>query len=402
MREGNKITFISLLQDEEFLDLARNYSWSDIRIQEYIARFPEQQKTIGYAFQFVKSTAPHNTLSPADEAGMRNFILDYAEKKKQPARLRRLTVNLSKVAAVLILALTGAYFLNSYFLRNRTLEKIAQNQVEVGEEAVLVLSDGSKHSLAAKESQIEYNADGTEIVVRDDKREQEKLSNTQNVPGVAVNQIVVPYGHRHSIVLSDGTKVQLNSGSKLVFPAEFKGSTREVFLRGEAFFEVSKKQGKTFIVKTDFLDLKVLGTSFNVSSYQDEKIATTVLVEGKVVVSQHNKLFRSDKIELNPGQGYFYSVANSSSEVREVDVSDFVLWREGVFKFKDQPLKEVVSRVQKYYNKTIYVDGEKLLETIISGKLVLPEDFDEMMNYLARTLEASYVIDNEQIYTLKK
>jgi len=145
-----------------------------------------------------------------------------------------------------------------------------------------------------------------------------------------------------------------------------------------------------------------LGTSFNVSSYQDEKIVTTVLVEGKVVVSQHNKLFRSDKIELNPGQGCFYSVANSSSEVREVDVSDFVLWREGVFKFKDQPLKEVVSRVQKYYNKTIYVDGEKLQETIISGKLVLPEDFDEMMNYLARTLEARYEIDNDQTYILKK
>ncbi len=402
MREDNKITFISLLQDEEFLDLARNCSWSDIRIQEYVARFPEQQKTIGYAFQFVKSTTPDHTLSPADEAGMRNFILNYAEKKNQHGRLRRLTVNLSKVAAVLILALTGAYFFNAYFSQNRTLEEIAQNQVEVGQEAVLVLSDGSKHSLASKESQIEYNADGTEIIVRDHKKEQEKLSNTQNVTGVAVNQIVVPYGHRHSIVLCDGTKIQLNSGSKLVFPAEFKGNTREVFLRGEGFFEVSKNQGKPFVVKTDFLDLKVLGTSFNVSSYQDEKIVTTVLVEGKVVVSQHNKLFRGEKIELNPGQGCFYSVANSSSEVREVDVNDFVLWREGIFKFKDQPLKEVISRIQKYYNKTIYVDGDLLSETIISGKLVLPEDFEEMMNYLARTLEARYVIDNEQTYTLKK
>jgi ferric-dicitrate binding protein FerR (iron transport regulator) len=400
----NNIDFLSLVNNDEFILLARKYNWNDEQVKEFANQFPGKEETLQYAFLFLKSTFIQQTELPQEDVGaIHDFILNYAEKKTDRQRSRNLFIRWSRVAAILVVAISVGAVTWWQFQKTDELEKIARNSVvAAADDAVIVLSDGSKHNLSSKESAIEYNADGTEITVKDQKEEKETLSNSQASVGPAVNQIVVPFGHRHSIVLSDGTKVQLNSGSQLVFPAEFRGKTREVFLKGEGFFEVSKNKEKPFIVKTEFLDLRVLGTSFNVTSYQDEQTITTVLVEGKVAVHENGKLFGGTKIELKPGQGCFYNVNNSNSQVKDVDVNDFVSWKDGLFRFKDQPLEDVIGRVKKYYNKNIQIEGNDLPGTLISGKLVLSEDFEQVMNYLALTLEARYEKENENTYLFRK
>ena len=186
-----------------------------------------------------------------------------------------------------------------------------------------------------------------------------------------------------------------------MFPAEFTGKTREVYLKGEGYFEVEKNPSKPFIVKTDFIDIKVLGTVFNISAYADEQIASAVLVEGKVVVLKKNKLFGFTEKKLSPGQGCFYSSVTETSEIRNVDPYDYISWKDGLFLFKDKPLINIVHSVEKYYNQKILIDGEKLPNTIISGKLVLSDDIDEVMQYLAKTLEARYEKNKEGVFSIK-
>jgi len=215
-----------------------------------------------------------------------------------------------------------------------------------------------------------------------------------------INQIVVPFGRRHSITLSDGTQIHLNSGSKLVFPAEFKGNTREVYLKGEGYFEVEKNPAKPFIVKTDHLDIKVLGTVFNISAYGDDQTVSAVLVEGKVNVTQKNKLFRNVEYILQPGQGCFYSLTSDKSEVKKVNLADFILWKDGLYQFHNRPLKQIVEMVKKYYNISITIENEKIANTIISGKLVLSDDSNEVMDYLAKTLEAKYTKTDQSTFRI--
>ena len=111
-------------------------------------------------------------------------------------------------------------------------------------------------------------------------------------------------------------------------------------------------------------------------------------------------MFDNLKINLKPGQGCFYSSNTDESVVEEVDVLNYISWQYGWFQFDDQPLKNIVKRVEKYYNKEIKIENEKLGNTIISGKLVLSDEFENVIKYLAKTVECGYLITNNGVYIL--
>ena len=281
-------------------------------------------------------------------------------------------------------------------------QKFATAETPLSNDAVLILSDGSKYKLEEHDSKIEYSSDGGNIVVRNKREQDDELKNKQDANGPVINQIIVPAGHRHTVALSDGTLVVLNSGSKLVFPAEFSNKTRDVYLIGEGYFEVSKNPNKPFIVKTEKINVRVLGTKFNISAYADESITSAVLVEGSVSVIQNGKLIGNTAKKLSPQQGYFYCSSASLAEIKQVDVMDYISWKDGLFRFKDQPLRDVVLRVNKYYNKNILIEGDKLASTLISGKLVLTDNIDVLMNYLTKTLEVRHELQKDGSYIIKE
>ncbi len=389
MRKENDPDFVSLLQDENFLNLVKETENSEDQLIILNNEFPEKRETIAYAIEFLNANlSDQKQMQPNDVADLRNNIMQYAVQDKGFSLHRILSYQFWKVAAVLIFVLASTVFVVQHF-QSDPLVEIAAVKTLVDEEAMIILSDGSKHTLNKKDSLIEYSANGGQVIVKGDQRE-EKLENLNRSKSATINQIIVPYGHRHSITLSDGTHVQLNAGSRLVFPAEFSDGNREVYLKGEGYFEVFKNPSKPFIVKTDFIDIKVLGTVFNISAYDDEQTVSAVLVEGKVVVSQKNKLFGTTDNNLSPGQGCFYSSETKTSAIRNVDLYEYISWKDGLFLFKDKPLHTLIFRLEKYYHQKILVEGVKLPNTIISGKLVLSDDIDEVMQYLAKTLEARY------------
>lgn len=402
MKKNNPIRFVSLLKDEEFLNLVRRQKDTDTEIRDYILAHKQDEEVIRHAIAFVRLNLEQQKKLGANEVKRiwTNIELHF-ERMDRKRRFRARVIRYSKVAAVLLALATISSLVYKYYSREDLLDQMARNEVEAGSETVIILSDGSSHHLNSKDEHIQYSKDGSEILVKDASSEAKTLKNEQKEDEKpVVNQIIVPYGRRHVITLSDGTEVHLNSGSTLIYPAEFNSHTRKVFLRGEGYFNVKHDPAKPFIVKTDNLDLKVLGTSFNVSAYQDEKMVSAVLVEGKVTVQHKNELLGYTKKELTPGQALFYSVAQAKAEIRNVDVQDYISWKDGILRFKDQTLQFVVNRLQKYYNLAISVESEQLKNTLISGKLVLFDDAGKVVDLLSKTLEVRYEKKDSQTYLL--
>lgn len=402
MKRENEIDFISLLQDETFLDLVKGTLNREDQLDFLEQKYLGDREIIAYAVEFIKANLAEQKQIHADEAAQMLKSIKESTVRRRGTMLRSFFSHSAwKVAAVVVLVFASSIVIYQQINKD-TLSSFVAKQAVAGDEAVLILSDGSKYRLDEDDSKIEYSTDGGSVVVRNKREQDEKLKNN-NAGDALINQIIVPAGHRHAVSLSDGTMVMLNSGSKLVFPADFVEKTREVYLVGEGYFEVSKNPQKPFIVKTDKMDIRVLGTKFNISAYADEKVTSAVLVEGSVsIVVQDGRFLGNTTKKLIPNQGYFYSSETSMSEIKQVDVADYVSWKDGLFRFKDQPLHNVVQRVSKYYNKNILIEGNKLSETLISGKLVLTDDISVLLNYLTKTLEVRYEFKEDGTYVIKE
>lgn len=394
-----KTDFLGLLQDEEFVRLVMETSNPKELLDELIQKNPEESESIHYAFEFIQINLSNKSkMSSEDFQKILTRILEYSNRKSSTRTLSILP-NLRIAAMFLVIIAVGSLIAYYQFSKD-PLTEFAQNNVGISSQAVIVLSDGTEQSLKENNSFIDYKSHNGEVIVRNDSNE-ETIDNNNLSKDAILNQVVVPYGKRQKVLLSDGTLVQLNAGSKLTFPAAFSGKTREVYLKGEGFFEVHKNAEVPFIVKTDNIDIKVLGTKFNVSAYEDEQVTSAVLVEGKVNVTQKNKIFSNKQFTLNPGQGCFYSVGEQKSMVKVVDVNEYILWKDGLYNFKNLPLSAVVNRVHKYYNISIQIETKKMSNTLISGILVLSDDINEVMKYLSSTMEGRYEKSAEGDYILK-
>ena len=183
-----------------------------------------------------------------------------------------------------------------------------------------------------------------------DNNESEPATPSRKGKSEKILTLTTPRGKDYMVTLSDGTKVWMNAESKLQFPEVFQGKTREVFLHGEAYFEVAKDATRPFIVKTNYFNTKVLGTTFNVKAYSG-KDANIVLIEGSVAVMQKNK--KKETI-LQPGQQF--TITDKQSLVREVDTYPYTQWREGFFYFENQTLFEIMQELGRWYNVNIAFD----------------------------------------------
>lgn len=397
---AEKLDFIGLVQDEDFVRLVVDASNPDETLKELIQQNPKNRDKIRYAFEFIRVNLSNKTkMEPEDYQNILDHIQDYSNRKSS-TRILNFIPRLRIAAMILVIIAVGS-LVAYYQFSEDSLTRFAQLNVANSDQAVIVLSDGTKQALKNNNSFVDYKSNNGEVVVRKDSNEE--IINNKNIStNEDLNQIVVPFGQHQKILLSDGTLVHLNAGSKLVFPVMFSGKTREVYLKGEGFFEVYKNAKVPFIVRTDQINIKVLGTKFNVSAYEDEHVTSAVLVEGKVNVSEKNKFFGNNQYTLTPGKGYFFTKSEKQSVVKEVDVNDYILWKDGLYNFKNLPLSIVLNRVEKYYNLIIKVEDDNLTKTLVSGKLVLSDSITDVMEYLSKTMECRYIKMNDGNFIILK
>lgn len=264
------------------------------------------------------------------------------------------------------------------------------------EQVKLILSDNQNVEITDSDSNIAYSNSGEVVQIGNSKSVSQITSRDQKT---VFNTLIVPYGKRSSITLADGTKVWLNSGSKLVFPAVFTQEKREVYLEGEGIFEVSHDKAHPFIVKSGEQNIEVLGTVFNVSNYQDDDEISTVLKSGSIKISYNNSKIKdsANNITIVPNTLAVYERYNKQIKTQIVEVEKYFSWRDGIFIFKNDSMKSIMKKISRYYNIEIDINNKELSEATFSGYLDVKDNVENIIKVIQETTKFDYSITNNKL-----
>ena len=290
----------------------------------------------------------------------------------------------SVAASIAVLISVGLYF--GMETKNDTSMSLAllENHTSAlsGDEIVLIESEDKMQ--LKDESSIRYDVDGKsnveEHVVKKETAEDKKEKKEE------INQIIVPKGRRADITFSDGTRMHVNAGTRVFYPAVFKKEKREIIVEGEVFLDVTKDPSRPFIVKTNGFDVKVLGTQFNVCAYKEDAFASVVLVDGRAEVDSG----KNNKLELSPNQ--MFEINDKGTKVKEVDVFEYICWKDNMMMLSERKVGETLDRLSRYYGRTIWYN-EEIGNIPISGKLDLRENMEDVINIVCQSLFLQYKTD---------
>ncbi|MFA9188173.1 FecR domain-containing protein [Flavobacterium sp. FBOR7N2.3] len=276
-------------------------------------------------------------------------------KEKIAANKKTVVVNwknLFQYAAIFV-GLLSLVYVFQYKTDTQTKTIIPDDAIQ------LVLENGDIQVLSPNGEKQIIKKDGG--VVASQKENKISYSSSNSMNKLVYNEIKIPYGKTFEITLSDGTEVNMNAGSSLKYPVQFiKGHNREVVLEGEAFFSVTKDKAHPFIVKTRGVNVKVLGTKFNLSSYKEEADINTVLVEGSVSLS--NVGVPNNNTMLVPGEKGTWNNQKAAIAVKKVDTRIYTEWMTGELVFRKAAFKDIIIRLERSYNVTIENTKKELLD----------------------------------------
>lgn len=350
----------------------------------FIQKYPEKRRDIEDAAFIIRSFRPVEDEIPAGR-----LDLIFSRIKSEPKRGNRITISfVLKIAAVFALLTGITFFL--YFLdqsRNDQFHMVTIDPVDAGQGTV-ILSDGTVHKFEAKETFIRQSNSGQLLVNRDTIAKASKMSGKA---GPAMNHVVVPYGKRSELALSDGTHIWLNSGSQISYPDEFNGKTREVFISGEAFFDVASYNDRPFFVNTKEMKIRVLGTRFNITAYKDDSTVQTALMSGKVSVGRNTLFARS--IEIAPGEKAVFDKEDGVISKEAADLQFINSWVHGYLILRNEPTTGIFKRLERYYNQTIITDG-KFDDITFSGKLHLKDNLQDVLENIAFASSLKIIHEN--------
>lgn len=275
------------------------------------------------------------------------------------------------VAASVVLFITFTTIFNQQ--KPNVVVAAVSNKIEVGtDKAMLTLEDGSTVVLEKGKvyNNKNVNSTGKELLYNKSNSASKK---------VAYNYLTIPRGGQFAITLSDGTKVWLNSETKLKFPVNFiEGKTRGVELvYGEAYFDVSPStahKGAGFIVFQQKQEIHVVGTEFNIKAYKDDSNISTTLVEGKVEMQ-----FANVKQNLIPNQRANFDLKTNKVKIAKVDVYSEICWKDGVFSFEDKPLDEIMKVLSRWYDIQVVFENESIKKEQFNGVLIKDRNIDEIL-----------------------
>jgi len=231
---------------------------------------------------------------------------------------------------------------------------------------------------------------------------------------MANNEISVSYGSKSKVTLPDGSVVMLNSGSILRYPTRFDGNNRQVYVEGEAYFDVMKDKHHPFYVSTNSITIKVLGTKFNVKSYSDEKTVETTLVSGSVEIYSNRKEINDENrlAVLKPNQQATFEVEKSKLSVSDlgnktdsikaiqinarVDVNPVIAWKDNRLVFRDENFADLTHKLERWYNVEIEIKDESLKTTLFSG-VFEKESIEQSLTALRLATPFNYKIKQNHV-----
>ena len=328
----------------------------------------------------------------------RDFTTDTENVLKRVKRGRGRSIGFRywwKYAALFILPL-GVALILWQGMKNESVEVHRQFSAVSrpgGERAILKLYDGKtimldstmKSSLIAHEANVRIEMDSNHLL---------RYSSYDSI-GITDanknNELIIPKGGEYQVVLADGTKVWLNSASRLIYPQSFMGKERRVVLSGEAFFDVAHDAERPFIVETSRMNVKVLGTRFNVNDYDDNEEVSTTLVNGSVeIFSGGQQAFR-----LVPGEQAYGK--ENELEKREVNVRLYTSWIDGKFLFNNTELEEIAKQISRWYDVEIFFSSENVKKVRFTGAIVKFKPLDDLVRMIESTSQVRFSVKGKTI-----
>ena len=306
--------------------------------------------------------------------------------------VRRLFYGAASMA--LVVALSAVFLMR----REKPVSQVSSLPAELawGQMPVLVLPNGEKRVLPQNDTAVCWQGQGGDIridsrtlIMNGDvqsKEAEEPVYYTMNIP----------YGGEYSLVLPDGTKIYLNAGTSLRYPDHFCGDSREIFLSGEAYLEVARDEEKPFIVRTSEVDIRVLGTVFNINAYPDGDYVRTTLVTGKVEAR-----CGEERILMEPGMQVAYNKAMRQADYFPVDVHLFTSWKDGYYDFEEMSLGELMQVLSRWYNVQVKFAEPALKDLKFSGRLKRYEEVDLLFERLEYTKDVTFT-NEDGCYVIRR
>jgi transmembrane sensor len=297
-------------------------------------------------------------------------------------------------AVILVFFSIGSYCL----FKQKSLvptSAIVKNDASPGvNNATLILANGKKLTLGdATTGQLARQA-GV-IITKAPKGELIYTVNAAHIKAslpAQFNELETSRGEQYQIVLPDGSHVWLNAASSLKYPVVFSGKERIVELEGEAYFEVSHNKAMPFKVKTRQQEVEVLGTHFNVSAYNDEKVTATTLMEGSVRVTS---VASHQHAMIKPGQQS--TIDDKRMQVHEVDTDEGIAWKNGYFLFNNENLQSIMRKISRWYNVQVEYKNDAPLSMVFSGTVSKYKNVSEVIRILELTNAVHFKIDQSKI-----
>lgn len=328
---------------------------------------------------------------------------DYEEafrKLKRHKRNRRLfRLSVATGVAACFIATIG---LNVFLQRKSADPDIVRVENKISpvpgtREVTLTLADGSQVNLGQDSRILNQN----EITIAVDSG---KINyNTPNLPSSSVpdstlyHMLDIPRGGEYRVILADGTIVWLNADSQLKYPIVFTGDKREVFLRGEAYFEVVENKQKPFIVSTERGNISVYGTAFNVKQYPEEKQIEVTLVMGKVGFTPPDM----PEVSLSPGHQLIYAGVGTKPWVSPVNVENYIGWKENLLCFEDKSLEDIMRILSRWYDVNIDFESPDLKKLVFSGNLNKYGDIQSFLRLFEISMPIVFEARGENILVRK-
>jgi hypothetical protein len=383
--------YTDFLRDRQFIqwqlmpDEALNSYWDD-----FFGQHPELEKELQRAIVYLKKQGMNKSdLNENERAELLKRIQKTIRQEKTIKKRKLLWYSSAAAVAILLVAIGISLFYSPAEHADLHGKELIVGELLSNQDIQLITS---KESISFQNDvEVTLNEEGTVEIIQSNNE-----SSTIQIARDKLNSLIVPYGKRSTLTLADGSKVWLNSGSVLEFPAQFSGKNREIrLMSGEMYVEVVHDKEKPFYVQTNNFNVRVYGTKFNISTYSCSP-QSVVLVEGSIGLQSkgHKELF------ITPSEKAVYS-ESGTFDTQNVDVDQYICWKDGYLSFDKTPMTEVLQQIGRYYNLSFDFENDvNLQKRTCTGKIYLSDNLDNVMTTIGILSSTTYErIDNKILIT---
>jgi len=313
---------------------------------------------------------------------------DQFTKRVEQVKIRRRRLIFYRYAAVVVTVfiLSGIFYLNLWKSEQEIPVTVTRKIQPGAFKAILTQPDGQRIDISDT-TYLAFVGDNLELDSLFDKNGESKDTT------FGYRTISIPRGGEYDLTLSDGSRLRMNSESEIRIPVRFSRNQRDVYMKGEIYFDVTRNAEHPFVVHTHQGNICVLGTSFNVRNYLDEAFLETTLVKGKVAFQTEDK-----NTYLEPGEQLRLNKENGETIVEEVDVRLYCSWKDGRFVFEKQRLESIMNTVARWYNINVFYENQFVKDILFTGNIKRYDDLDQVIEMLRLINKIEIEINGNSVF----